>query len=66
RVAGGRRRVSAATPYPGAGPGRPRNGHALASIRQRLEHRFGRGVGMTASAERGYYRVRLDLPMPAA
>lgn len=66
RVEGGRLRVEVANPYPVDVPGRPGNGHALASIRQRLEHRFGRGVGMTASAERGYYRVRLDLPMPAA
>ncbi len=66
RVEGGRLRVEVANPFPVDVPGHTGNGHALASIRQRLEHRFGRDVRMTASTERGYYRVRLDLPLPAA
>lgn len=59
-----RLQVEIGNPRPMGEPDRSGNGHALASIRQRLEHRFGREIGMTVAAAQGYYRVRLDLPLP--
>lgn len=62
-VVAGRLHIEVGNPCPVGVPALSGNGHALTSIRQRLEHRFGRSIGMTASAEQGYYRVRLDLPL---
>ena len=55
--------IEVGNPRPVGVPGRPGNGHALESIRQRLNHQFGPLARMTASAEEGYYRVRLELPL---
>jgi len=59
-------RIEVGNPRPVGVPGRPGNGHALESIRQRLAHQFGPAARMTALAEEGYYRVRLELPFTAA
>jgi len=63
-VVDGRLRIEVGNPFPSGVAPLSGNGHALASIRQRLEHCFGAGLGMTVVAEQGYYRVRLDLPLP--
>ena len=51
-------------PRPTQEAARPGNGHALESIRQRLRHQFGNAARMVASADEGYYHVRLELPLP--
>ncbi|MFN3964965.1 MAG: sensor histidine kinase [Silanimonas lenta] len=63
RADGRRLCIEIGNPYPEGLPSRPGNGHALASIRQRLAHRFGRGATLLAEAREGYYRVRIELPL---
>ncbi|GIX38098.1 MAG: histidine kinase [Silanimonas sp.] len=64
RTEGRRLCIEIGNPYPEGLSPKPGNGHALASIRQRLAHRFGRGATLSAEAREGYYRVRIELPLP--
>jgi len=58
--------IDVGNPRPAQEAARPGNGHALESIHQRLRHQFGNTARMVASADEGYYRVRLELPLHAA